>query len=75
MYFMDEQTPHEIPTLRALDIFRDGAMLQVGLNKDCGESLWLVASVVRARIVQHDFLDVGLEFKSRINVPEVLGTG
>jgi hypothetical protein len=60
------------PILRALDVFRDGALLEIGLKRSCGKSLWLSATVVRARIVQHDFLDIGLKFNSRLNVPEAL---
>jgi len=72
-FFIAEQTPHEVPPLRALDVFQEGALLELGLKRICGESLWLMARVVRARTVQHDFLDVGLEFTSRVSVPEVLG--
>jgi len=71
MFFISEYSGQSLP---ALDLFEDGALLELGLKQNCGKSLWLTAAVVRARIVQHDFLDVGLKFRARLNVSEVLET-
>ena len=68
MHFVSEYATKDMSALPALELFRDEALLEVGLKQECGKSLWLVAAVVRARIVQHDFLDVGLKFRGRLNV-------
>jgi len=62
----------ESPTLQARNVFREGAALEIGLRKACGSMLWLYGSVMRARIVQHDFLDIGVRFNARINVLKAL---
>jgi hypothetical protein len=68
LVFEPEIPCREAPTLRGVNIFRDGALLEVGLRKPCGNTLWLSATVIRSRTVQHDFLDVGLQFNARIDV-------
>jgi hypothetical protein len=62
----------ESPTLQARNVFREGAALEIGLRKSCGSMLWLYGTVIRARIVQHDFLDVGVRFNARINILKAL---
>lgn len=68
LVFEPEIPCREAPPLRGVNIFRDGGMLEVGLRKPCGSTLWLSATVIRSRTVQHDFLDVGLQFNARIDV-------
>jgi hypothetical protein len=68
IHFVSEYARKDASALSALELFRDEAVLEVGLKQECGKSLWLVAVVVRARIVQHDFVDVGLKFRGRLNV-------
>lgn len=68
LLFEPENPCREAPTLKGVNIFRDGATLEIGLRKPCGNTLWLSATVIRSRTVQHDFLDVGLRFNARIDV-------
>jgi hypothetical protein len=68
LLFEAEISCREAPLLRGVNIFADGALLEVGLRKPCGNTLWLSATVIRSRTVQHDFLDVGLRFNARIDV-------
>jgi hypothetical protein len=68
LLFEPEIPCREAPTLRGVNIFRDGVLVEVGLRKACGNTLWLSATVVRSRTVQHDFLDVGLHFNARLDV-------
>ena len=72
MYFEPESPEGKAPLIAAKSVFYEGAPLQVGLKKLGGATLWLFATVVRDRVVQHDFLDVGLRFNARINVIEAL---
>lgn len=72
LFFEPEIVCREAPMLRAANIFREGATIDVGLQKPCGSTLWLNSTVIRSRTVQHDFLDVGLRFNSRIDLVEDL---
>jgi hypothetical protein len=68
LLFEPEVPCREAPSLRAVNIFRDGANLEVGLRRPDSTTLWLSATVIRSRTVQHDFLDVGLRFNARIDL-------
>ena len=71
MFFEPEMASPGTPLLRSADIFREGAMLELGLTKDSGHRLWVIGVVIRARIIQHDYLDVGIRFCERcINTDE-----
>lgn len=72
LLFEPEPPCREAANLRGINVFRDGAVLEVGLRKACGSTLWLYSTVIRARTVQHDFLDVGLRFNARINALDEL---
>jgi hypothetical protein len=72
LFFEPEIAAQDAPMLRSTNIFRDGGVLEVGLRKHCGETLWVYGTVIRARTVQHDFLDVGIRFNARINAVEEL---
>jgi hypothetical protein len=72
MFFEPESPEAKSPLIPATSVFYAGAPLQVGLKKLGGATLWLFATVIRDRVVQHDFLDVGLRFNARINVIEAL---
>jgi hypothetical protein len=72
MMFEPEVPQAKAPLIHSKSIFYEGAPLQIGLTKLGGATLWLFATVVRDRVVQHDFLDVGLRFNARINVIEAL---
>jgi len=72
LFFEPETPSQEAPVLRAENIFRDGGVLEIGLRKHCGETLWVYGTVIRARTVQHDFLDVGIRFNARINMVKEL---
>ena len=72
IWFEPEPPDDKGPRIHSKSIFYEGAPLQVGLKKLGGATLWLYATVVRDRVVQHDFLDLGLRFNARINVVEAL---
>jgi hypothetical protein len=68
LYFEPAQSKSRLPTLQSRTIFRDGACLEIGLRKKEGNLLWLFGTVMRARVVQHDFLDIGVRFTAKVNV-------
>lgn len=51
--------------MRAENVFREGAVLDIGLRKLTGDLLWVYGTVVRVCTVQHEFLDVGVRFNGR----------
>jgi hypothetical protein len=65
LFFEPEVAAHGSPMLRAASLFREGAALELGLIKQSGSLLWVIGSVVRARTIQQDFLDIGIRFVSR----------
>jgi hypothetical protein len=67
--FFEPAVPGRLsPTLQSRGVFREGSCLEIGLQKSEDKTLWLYGTVVRARVVQHDFLDIGVRFNARINV-------
>lgn len=68
LYFEPAEPKSRLATLQSRNIFRDGACLEIGLRKKEGNLLWLYGTVMRARVVQHDFLDIGVRFSAKINV-------
>jgi hypothetical protein len=68
LYFEPAQPKSRLPTLQSRNIFREGSCLEIGLRKREGSMIWLYGIVVRARVVQHDFLDLGVRFTAKINV-------
>lgn len=70
LFFEAEIPSQDAPMLRSVNVFKDGGVLEIGLRKHCGETLWVYGTVIRARTVQHDFLDVGIRFNARINTVE-----
>jgi len=68
LYFEPAQPKSRLPTLQSRNIFREGSCLEIGLRKREGAMIWLYGAVVRARVVQHDFLDLGVRFTAKINV-------
>ncbi len=58
----------ETALIRAANLFREGAVLDLGLQRPSGEWLWLYGTCVRVCTVQHDFLDVGIRFNGRRNL-------
>jgi hypothetical protein len=65
LFFEPEIPSKSTPMLRAATVFREGALLEIGLMKQSGSLLWLIGGVVRARAVQHDFLEIGIRFSGR----------
>lgn len=65
LFFEPENADIHASMLRAVNIFKVGAVLDIGLQKEDGELLWLYGTVVRVCTVQHDFLDVGVQFNGR----------
>lgn len=72
LQFEPEIPSPDAPLLRSANVFRDGAILDIGLWRPTGSLMWLYGTVIRARTVQHDFLDVGLRFLGRRNVAQEL---
>jgi len=72
LFFEPEIPSPDSPMLRSANVFREGAVLEIGLWKPNATLLWLYGSVIRARTVQHDFLDVGVRFNGRRNVTQEL---
>jgi hypothetical protein len=67
--FFEPEHPHGIATLiRGMNVFREGAVLDIGLRKESGDLLWLFGTVMRVCTVQHDFLDVGIRFNGKRNL-------
>lgn len=65
----EPQTPDgQQGSLRATDIFRDGVVLDIGLQKANGDWLWVYGTCVRVCTLQHDFLDVGIRLRGRRNL-------
>jgi hypothetical protein len=72
LYFEPEIPNRDAPAIQSMTIFRDASLLEIGLRKACGSMLWLLGTVIRARTLNHDVLDVGVRFNSRISVDEDL---
>ena len=70
LFFEPDVPSQDSPLIRAETIFRDGTVLEIGLRRHCGTLLWIYGTVIRARTVQHDFLDVGVRFNSRMKTLE-----
>jgi len=68
LFFEPAHPKSRLPTLQSRNIFRDGSCLEIGLRRGDSSMIWLYGTVVRARVVQHDFLDLGVRFTAKINV-------
>jgi hypothetical protein len=65
LFFEPEVSSKLHPMLRSTEVLKIGEMVELGLKKQSGPLLWLIASVIRTREVPSDFLEVGLRFLSR----------
>jgi hypothetical protein len=68
LHFEPAHPKSRLPPLQSRNVFRDGACLEIGLRKGGGAMRWLYGTVTRARVVQHDFLDIGVRFTAKVNV-------
>jgi hypothetical protein len=68
MFFEPAVSGQLSPTLQSRSVFREGACLEIGLRKSESNMIWLYGTVVRARVVQHDFLDIGVRFTAKVNL-------
>jgi hypothetical protein len=68
LFFEPEFDINDATMIRGDSVFREGAVLDLGLKKADGELLWLYGTVLRLCTVQHDYLDVGVRFNGRRNL-------
>lgn len=68
LFFEPVNADRATTMLRASNVFREGAVLDLGLKKPNDELLWVYGTVLRVCTVQHDFLDIGIHFNGRRNL-------
>jgi len=68
LFFEPEMAQRGATLIRGINVFKEGAILDIGLRKASGDLLWLFGTVMRVCTVQHDFLDVGMRFNGRRNL-------
>lgn len=68
LFFEPDDSDESVTMLRGANVFREGAVLDLGLRKLSGDLLWLFGTVLHVCTVQHDFLDVGIRFNGRRNL-------
>ena len=68
LFFEPEHSHRGATLVRAMNVFQEGAVIDIGLRKPNDELLWLFGTVMRVCTVQHDFLDVGIRFNGRRNL-------
>jgi hypothetical protein len=73
LHFEPAASKSRLPPLQSRNIFREGTCLEIGLQKGDGVMLWVYGTVMRARVVQHDFLDLGVRFTAKVDVFKELG--
>jgi len=67
LFELDIEAPNPA-RLRAENVLYEKGVLDIGLRKDTGDMLWVYGTVVRVCTVQHDYLDVGIQFNGRHNL-------